>query len=191
MADEGMGGGGGMISTPMRRCGKRYENAAEALRSKAGQVPGVEVAECRCGGVHLIKPPERRADGKPRKAVGGNTIPAKVCKQVDKRDGRRCVKCGSGRNLHRHHRRIKGQGGDARKCTDCACNLVILCWECHLWVHSSNGRREAEAEGLIIPRSTSEPGRISVLVHTEDGGLTRFPGCDGEYHDEPPQEVAA
>jgi hypothetical protein len=176
---------------PIRRCGKQYATEEEAFRSKAGQKPGAEVTSCRCGRFHLTFPPAPRSDGKPRASVSGNTIPPKVCKQVDKRDGRQCVRCGSRQNPHRHHRRIKGHGGDSRSCTDCACNIVTLCTEHHAWAHSGAGRKEAEAEGLIIPRSVTEPWRHGVMVHSEaDSGATRWPTCDGEYADEPLERAA-
>jgi hypothetical protein len=176
----------------MRRCGKQYATEDEALRSKAGQRPGAEVTDCRCGSVHLTFPPAPRSDGRPRASVSGNTIPGRVCKQVDQRDGRQCVKCGRGENLHRHHRRIKGQGGDPRPHTDCACNLVLLCQACHYWAHVLD-RPAAEAEGLILPRSTAEPWKRGVMVHTgieEDSGATRWPLCDGRYINAP-RELAA
>jgi hypothetical protein len=177
----------------MRRCGKPYATEEEALRSKAGQRPGAEVTSCRCGKVHLAFPAAPRADGKPRASVSGNTIPGRVCKQVDKRDGRQCVKCGSHRGVHRHHRRLKGQGGDLRPHTDCACNLVLLCSVCHYWAHVLD-RPAAEPEGLILPRSTVEPWKHGVMVHGEaeadaNSGMTRWPTCEGEYADE--MELAA
>lgn len=169
----------------MRRCGKQYATAAEAFRSKAGQRPGAEVTECRCGKIHLTFPPAPRADGKPRASVSGSTIPDTVCRQVDKRDGRQCVNCGSGRNPHRHHRRIKGHGGDTRQCTDCACNIVTLCSMCHFWAHVLDVVA-AKARGLIIPRSVTEPWRHGVMVHSEaDARATRWPTCAGSYAGEP------
>lgn len=180
-----------MNRAEMRRCGKRYGSEEEALRSKAGQRPGAEVHPCRCGGVHLSFPPAPRADGKARKTVSGNTIPAKVCAQVDKRDGKQCVRCGSPRCPHRHHRRLKGHGGDTRPHTDCACNIVTLCEVCHYWAHVLD-RPSAEAEGLILPRNERAPWRKGVMVHSEaDSGTTKWPTCDGDYADDEPELVAA
>ncbi len=174
-----------MNRAEMRRCGKRYRTEDEALRSKAGRVAGAEVTSCRCDGYHVARPAAPRGDGKPRKPVNGNTIPAKVCDQVDGRDGRQCVKCGGHGAIHRHHRRLKGQGGDTRPHTDCACNLVLLCLMCHFWVHVED-RRTAEAEGLILPGSETEPWKHGVMVHsTDDAGVTRWPRCDGTYGDSP------
>jgi len=47
----------------MRGCGKRYDDADQAARSKAGQRPGMEPVACRCGGWHL------------RAAGPGNVVP--------------------------------------------------------------------------------------------------------------------
>jgi hypothetical protein len=70
---------------------------------------------------------------------------------------------------------------------------VRICLACHGWAHSGKGRREAEAEGLIISRATAEPWTESVLVHTPEdgGGMTKWPLCDGSYADEQPEAVAA
>jgi hypothetical protein len=114
-----------------------------------------------------------------------------VAALIDARD-QWCVKCGTPYNLHRHHRRIKGIGGDGRDHTDCACNGVRLCLEHHEWAHSAKGRREAEAEGLIIPRSETAPWRRTLMVHTEaDSGFTGYPTCDGGWVFEAPEGAAA
>jgi hypothetical protein len=59
-------------------------------------------------------------------------------------------------------------------------------------VHTTK-RREAEAEGLIIPRATILPGTISVLVHLEAdaGGLQMWPSCDGRWLDVAPEGLVA
>jgi hypothetical protein len=118
----------------------------------------------------------------------GETFPPAVAALIDARDPW-CVHCGSPDNLHRHHRRIKGIGGDPREHTHCACDGLRLCSACHEWAHTT-GRREAEAEGLIIPRATLEPWTVSVLVHLADGGVRKFPTCDGRWVDDL-SEVAA
>lgn len=104
-----------------------------------------------------------------------------------------CVYCGSPYGLQNHHRRIRGIGGDGRDHAHCACNGVRLCAANHAWIHDTAvGRNTAEAEGLIIPRSTLEPWTESVLVHLEDdrGGMRKYPTCDGRWADEP-EELAA
>jgi hypothetical protein len=116
-----------------------------------------------------------------------------VAALIDARD-QWCVKCGSPYDLHRHHRRIKGQGGDSRPHTDCPCNAVVLCLAHHAWVHSGDGRREAEAEGFIIPRSETRPWMRPVMVRTEeesDSGFTAWPTCDGAYLTEAPEGAEA
>lgn len=119
----------------------------------------------------------------------GETFPPAVAALIDARDPW-CVHCGSPDNLHRHHRRIKGIGGDPREHTHCACDGLRLCGACHEWAHTT-GRREAEAEGLIIPRVTAFPGSVSVLVHTADGGMQKYPSCTGEWLDYVPEAGAA
>ena len=119
------------------------------------------------------------------------SFPPLVAALIDIRD-RWCVKCGSPSDLHRHHRRIKGIGGDSRPHTDCACNGILLCLGHHEWAHSGKGRREAEAEGLIIPRSETAPWRHPLMVHTAAGsGFTGWPACDGRYLYEAPEGAVA
>jgi 5-methylcytosine-specific restriction endonuclease McrA len=52
--------------------------------------------------------------------------------QVLERDKWRCQFCGSSNNLHVHHQRSRGRGGD-----DCSENLITLCADCHWSVHES------------------------------------------------------
>jgi len=104
-----------------------------------------------------------------------------------------CVYCGSPFNLQNHHRRLKGIGGDGRDHTQCACNGVRLCADHHAWAHSGIGQNEARDEGLIIPRATTEPWTLSVLVHLEDdrGGMRKWPSCSGGWLDYMPESGAA
>ena len=119
------------------------------------------------------------------------SFPPAVAAQIDARDPW-CIHCGTPFGLQRHHRRIKGIGGDSRPHTDCACNAVRICLLCHDAAHGA-GRLEAEDEGLIIPRATVEPWRLAVLVHLEDdtGGQLKYPSCDGRWLDYVPERGAA
>jgi len=131
----------------------------------------------------------RRAVTAPRR---DESFPPDVAALIDARDPW-CIHCGSPRDLQRHHRRIRGIGGDGRDHTHCACNGVRVCAAEHAWIHdTAEGRREAEAEGLIIPRSTLEPWTLAVLVHLEEdrGGQHKYPTCDGRWADDL-SEVAA
>jgi 5-methylcytosine-specific restriction endonuclease McrA len=51
---------------------------------------------------------------------------------VLERDGWRCQKCGSFRNLDVHHMRRRSAFGD-----DAEANLITLCRECHQTLHRS------------------------------------------------------
>lgn len=54
----------------------------------------------------------------------------KLVKQVYKRDGYKCVKCGLRQNLTPHHVIFRSHGGE-----DSLENLITLCIECHNGVH--------------------------------------------------------
>jgi len=117
-------------------------------------------------------------------------FPAKVAALLDARD-EWCQRCGSPRDLERHHRRGKASGGsENRPHTQCACNGVRLCMTCHIWAHR-HGRAEAEDQGFMVSQAQDEPGRVSVMRGSEDGGgAAMWPSCDGQWLSEP-GEVAA
>jgi 5-methylcytosine-specific restriction endonuclease McrA len=53
-----------------------------------------------------------------------------LCQQVLQRDGWRCQRCGSSRELQVHHMRPRSQlGGDVAE------NLITLCSACHREAH--------------------------------------------------------
>ena len=126
-----------------------------------------------------------------------DTIPPEVRCQVDVRDSvdgvRHCVLCGLANvTLHRHHRRLKGIGGDTRGHANCPCNIVTLCSGCHYWAHVI-GRYDAEAEGFIVSGAEVFPGSVSVLVHSTGdlSGSEAWPTCSGEWSDHAPGEQVA
>ena len=142
-----------------------------------------------------------RESGRPKSAATtwapatsgrSESFPPAVAALIDARDPW-CIHCGSVDALHRHHRQIKGIGGDGRDHTQCSCNGLRLCWLCHSWAHSGNGQREAKAEGLIISRFTLEPFAADVLVHLcgDVGGQRKWPSCDGRWLDYMPESEAA
>jgi len=54
-------------------------------------------------------------------------------RQVLERDGWRCQACGSMQHLQVHHLKFRSQsGGDEEQ------NLITLCAECHLRIHSND-----------------------------------------------------
>ena len=55
---------------------------------------------------------------------------ARLRREVLKRDGWRCQKCGCSRNLDVHHIRRRSALGD-----DAEINLITLCRECHQILH--------------------------------------------------------
>ena len=165
--------------TEIRRCGKPYSTMEKALASKRGQSGRYTAEKCpdrSCRRWHL-RP-------KPRQAA--HPFPPKVAAQLDARD-QCCQRCGSGRNLERHHRRLKGSGGSQdRAHAQCACNGVVLCQKCHGQVHRGN-RIEAGAQGFIVSQSVDEPGSVSVMrFAAADGGATQYPTCDGGWSDTAP-----
>jgi 5-methylcytosine-specific restriction endonuclease McrA len=67
---------------------------------------------------------------KPRRVRLDSSSYKNLCKQVMKRDGWKCQVCGSGRNLHVHHKQLRSQqGGDEES------NLITLCAGCHEGLH--------------------------------------------------------
>jgi hypothetical protein len=144
----------------------------------------------RTGRKTLANDPERL-----RTLRGPESFPRRVCRLVDRRDSTRdgdryCVGCGTTRGpFHRHHRRIKGAGGDPRPHTSCPCVAVTLCWLCHSWAHSHP--HDAGDRGLIIPASVTEPRLWPVMVHGESGGVTAWATCGGEWVLEAPARRSA
>ncbi len=126
-----------------------------------------------------------------RRAARSKPFPPAVAALLDIRD-EWCQRCGSPRDLERHHRRGKASGGSQnRSHAHCPCNGVRLCPPCHRWAHRLE-RREAEVQGFIVSQSVDEPGSVSVMRGSEDGGgAAMYPTCTGEWLSEPAGEVAA
>lgn len=74
--------------------------------------------------------------------------------EVRARDGNRCAKCGSPRDLHVHHRVLRGQGG-----RDDPENVITLCASCHRWCH--HNPYAARELGLLL-RHTEDPATVPV-----------------------------
>lgn len=73
---------------------------------------------------------------------------------IRSRDGDRCARCGSSRDLHVHHRIMRSQGGG-----NYPENLITLCTECHHWVH--HNPHAARREGLLL-KATDNSYRFPV-----------------------------
>jgi hypothetical protein len=91
---------------------------------------------------------------------------------VGTRDGNRCQRCGVPCAPHWHHRRSRSVHDDH---THCSCNGVLLCPECHGWVHAHP--QMARETGFIVSRSASFPGLIP--YKSPWGMLT--PNCTGGF----------
>ena len=175
-----------MKRTALRR-GVGLQRHAELSRTPwARTVPSLTPGAARAREV------KSAATRRPVASGRAESFPPAVAALIDARDPW-CIHCGSVDALHRHHRRIKGIGGDGRDHTQCNCNGLRLCWLCHSWAHSGNGQREAKAEGLIISRFTLEPFAADVLVHLRGdvGGQRKWPSCDGRWLDYMPESEAA
>ena len=66
-----------------------------------------------------------------------------------------------------------------------------LCVLCHVpWAHLK--RREAEAEGIVIPRAETDPWRHAFMVHTEAGsGFMAWPTYEGRLVNAMPEGALA
>ena len=73
---------------------------------------------------------------------------------IRQRDGNRCARCGSARDLHVHHRIPRSQGGQ-----DESQVLVTLCVTCHRWAHGHP--YDARQEGLLL-RSWEDPALVPI-----------------------------
>jgi 5-methylcytosine-specific restriction endonuclease McrA len=97
--------------------------------------------------------------------------------QVRARDWDRCVRCGSSRDLHVHHRILRSQGGP-----DSYANLITLCAQCHGWVHAHPA--QSYSRGYLL-KSGWEPAQSAVthfcwpgagILLAEDGTIAFWSG---------------
>jgi hypothetical protein len=169
--------------TEMRRCGKPYPTEEAAALHKRAQIGSAEPSQCRTGcppgtwhlaSVKAGEAPERKS------SPGARPFPPLVADALDERDGC-CQRCGSTRNLERHHRRLKASTGTRRQHTQCSCNGIVLCQKCHGWAHRGD-RPAAEAQGFIVSQSVDEPASVGVMrFAAAEGGATQWPTCDGQW----------
>ena len=101
-------------------------------------------------------------------------IPARARGLVLVRDRYLCIRCGT-RGSDVHHRRRRAVRDDH---THCPCNLILLCRNCHSWVHHEVWL--ARADGLIVSHVIAEP---TTKLTATIAGPVRF-DCDGgfEFH---------
>jgi 5-methylcytosine-specific restriction endonuclease McrA len=85
---------------------------------------------------------------------------ARVCREVDARDGDRCRVCLrfvlSGR--HHHHLVFRSQGG-----ADTTANLITVCAGCHADIHERRIAVTGNANGPLTLRRTDDTTRDGAL----------------------------
>lgn len=92
-----------------------------------------------------------------------------------------CVRCGEREAVHKHHRKMRSQGGD-----NSPENIVDLCLECHGWVHANPA---AAYESGWLVKSWQEPAEVLVntvpvaVQTTLEGGEVPHAEVVGEKHD--------
>ena len=166
---------------------KGYLTAAQALMSKAAQVPGASIDDkCRCGLVH-VNPPAAPLD--PDRNSGPS---AAVRALVLARDGYACVCCGTsiaGKPYSLAHRLRAGQGGKP-----VPSNLIVLLGLggdlCHGRVDFRRNPAD-EVKGYSL-RSYQDPLLIPVTVFSLDGpGMPLWLTDTGSYSVVPPEGTVA
>lgn len=91
--------------------------------------------------------------------------------EIRARDWDRCANCGSSRDLHVHHRRLRSQGGP-----NTYANQITLCTDCHTWAHANPER--AHRSGLILFHG-EEPCQVPVSHFCWPGPLPIYLAEDG------------
>ena len=77
----------------------------------------------------------------------------RLLNRVMDRDGWRCQKCGSVKDLQAHHRKYRSRHGD-----DSLANLVTLCAYCHMEEHGQLSYSKEAAEQNSASRRLVEAG---------------------------------
>lgn len=167
---------------------KGYVTVAEAMRSKAAQVPGATVEEdCRiCRMVHVNAP---AAPPDPNRNSGPSDAVRALCLS---RDGWACVCCGVsivGQHYSLGHRLRAGHGGKP-----VPSNLITLAGlggeKCHGRVDFRRDPAD-EAKGYSL-RSYQNPLVVPVTVFGPDGTwMSLWLDDDGRYLPAPPEGLAA
>lgn len=168
----------------LSRCGRVYPTFDEAYKAaeqktfKTGKA--WKVGSCSFGEHwHVVYPGSVLL---PRKVYRPDPFPPLIAKLIDGRDYC-CQGCGYSGRLERHHRRLKASGGSgARAHTQCTCNGVSLCRQCHQFVHEHPAL--ARTFGLIVVQAFKYPRLIEVTRYGL--GQIRFPYADWEDHEPEP-----
>lgn len=79
--------------------------------------------------------------------------------KVLERDGFKCTKCGSAKDLEAHHIIPRRKGG-----ADDLDNLTTLCKKCHDIADAHLKRQESEARGIIGTRGLSKAERQFIMA---------------------------
>lgn len=93
-------------------------------------------------------------------------------KLIYTRAGKACDRCGHGivpSEFQLHHRQLRSQQGD-----DTPANCIVLCWECHGWVH--NHVAAARAQGFLVS-AYSDPATTPIK---RPSGAYALPNLGGD-----------
>jgi hypothetical protein len=185
-------------ATRMRLCGKRYDSAGQAERSKAMRAPGAElVTGCPwCGGVHVRAPRAVPVLPAPRRPATG--FPARVKLLVRTRagdgdpDAAACEACGQWLGRYGgqvHHLTGRGMGGCTLAVINSAANAALLCGSpfdgCHGLATAFDPG--IGAKGFWLKHS-ADPRLEPMTLHT---GARVYRTADGRYTDAPGKKAAA
>jgi hypothetical protein len=171
---------------------KGYLTVAQAMRSKAAQVPGAAIEEnCRCGMVHVNAP------AVPLDPDRNSGPPAAVRALCLARDGHACACCGIsilGRRYSLGHRLRAGQGGKpvaSNLLTYLGLGVNSLDPDDHHARIDSRCDPSDEAKGYTV-RSWGDPLLVPVMIFSPHGsGMTLWLGDGGGYSTVPPEGTAA